>query len=422
MIAEVVLLDEEAVAPGLGGQIDALAAGGGPGAYCSQLVAALANGGMAPAVGVDGEGVAARVGYVLVRRGDEVLAAAPVIVTGDAMSELLVGGDALRRGSEARGRRRLGARTLVVGSPLAQRGGLLRAVGVELSEVLPAIEEGLEGLAEAHACHAILWKDLAEDPLAGALERRGYAGFVTLPGATIELSRFDHSMVEYLRWIGEVASAGDLLRKAGDGGYVSPGLRAFAGVAMADWGARAERARRRGGVAASLVYATEREPADMAAMHALYVEQRARARFGWETLGLGFFARSGAEFATVRAGEKLLGFSSAVQVGDRWISLRSGIAAEAARVFALPTLLVLRDVETALLRGCRAVELGPTSYALKAKFGARFVPTRCFLRLRRPYAGLTEQVAGAIDGAHRQAGIGELHAMDHRRSWTRREG
>lgn len=425
--ARFVSLEDEDLPEALRGELAALAAAGDSPAYHPDIVTAMARGGVM-------ERDAQRYGYLVVSdRGDgDVLAAAPVVVTSEVLVDLLSGPGLLRRACNVMRRfpRLLGVTTLCVGTALDQAGGALVRPGAARAAALGRFDEALAWAARALRCAAVIWKDIATD---GALHRqllaRGYHGFVALPGSVLPLARFS-SLHDYLTWLGEVASGGDLRRKIRNAGYDSPGVREHLGRRgdaarqLASLRRRAAAVRAGSQLAAPLVFETVRAPTagQLDQMWRLYDAREARARFRWTRLSRAFFARLArlpeARFSLCRSGERLLGFSSAVIHGDRFVTLRSGVDLDLARRFSIPVLLVLRDIEAAIDERCAQITLGPTGYELKARFGVTFTPTVAMTRMRAPLAApLTPLVCRAVDTANRRAGIHELHRVDFRSAW-----
>lgn len=419
-----VSLETAAGAAALGDQLDAvrqLARDGATPTYYPDLVAALGRGGV--------DGGAQRYGYLVVSDRRGVLAAAPTAVTGEVLVDLLCGpglvraaGDLLRRFSG------LATRTLCVGTALDQSGGALIRGGADPAAALAAFDLAVAEVARLRGCRAVLYKDIARDGAAAELlGARRYRSFAALPGARLDLSRFA-CLGDYLEWIREAASYGDLRRKIRSGGYDSAGLRAHLGNrAAAEIAAGRRRSAmlrdRAGAPGGALSYRAETavSATDVDQMFELYRLREASARFRWAPLSRLFFDRLAAmpevRFSVCRDGDRVLGFSSALELGERYVTIRSGVDPALARPLSLPVLMVLRDIETAIERGLSEITLGPTGYALKARFGVEFDATVAMLHLG-PLTGL---VCRTVDAANRRAGIHELAAIDYRSAFAPRE-
>jgi hypothetical protein len=396
--------------------------------YVPELAAALADGGVV--------GSAQRYRYLVVRDASGVVAAAPVVVTDEVLVDLLCGPGLLHTACNVMRRfpRVLGMTTLCVGTALDQAGGVLIRAGAP--HALARFEEALGWAATQLRAQAVIYKDVAQGgPLHSSLRAQHYGEFVSLPGATLDVSRFT-SLHDYLSWLGGVASEGDLRRKLRNAAYDSPGLRdhlARRGGRSVD--AQLASARRRfaalaartGLAATSITVETTTAVDDrqLDQMHALYLAHEATARFRWTQLTRRFFASIAqlpeARFTICRAGDQIVAFSSALVLGDRFVTLRSGVDPRYARAFSLPVLLIVRDIETALELGCRGITLGPTGYELKARFGVSFQPNVALSRMvAAPLARLSPWMLRIVDVANRKAGIHQLHETDFRSAWTAR--
>ena len=428
--ARFVSLEDEPVPDALHAQLAALAATGDCPAYHPDVVTAMARGGVM-------EAGAQRYGYLVVSDrgrggGGGVLAAAPIVVTSEVLVDLLSGPGLLRRACDVVRRfpRLFGVTTLCVGTALDQAGGALVRPGAVRPAALGLFDEALAWAARVLRCSAVIWKDIATGgELHRQLQVRGYHGFVALPGSGLELAGFS-SLHDYLTWIDDVASSGDLRRKIRNAGYDSPGVREHLGRRgdaarqLAAVRRRAAAVRAGTSLAAPLVFESVCAPTagQLDQMWRLYEAREAQARFRWTRLSRTFFARLAqlpqARFSLCRSGDRLLGFSSAVICGGRFVTLRSGVELDLARRFSIPVLLVLRDIETAIDERCAQITLGPTGYELKARFGVTFTPTVAMTRMSAPLAApLTPLVCRAVDAANRRAGIHELHRVDFRSAW-----
>lgn len=425
--------DDGADSAGLLATVHALAIDSAMPTYVPAVAAALARGGVYPT----GDS-AQRYRYLVVTDRKGVLAAAPVVATDEVLVDLLCGPGLLHRACNVMRRfpRLLGMTTLCVGTAIDQAGGVLIRPGAPHRVALARFEDALGWAASELHAQAVIWKDVGvESELRRHLRARQYGEFVSLPGATLDLTRF-HSLHDYLSWVSRVASEGDLRRKLRNAAYDSPGLRdhlrrrggrsveAQLASARRRFAALAARA----GLSASRIEVEtvhEVTSADLDAMHALYLAHEANARFRWTQLTRAFFAQIAelpeARFTICRAGGRIIAFSSALLLGDRFVTLRSGVDPRYARTFSLPVLLILRDIETAIELGCRAITLGPTGYELKARFGVTFEPTVALSRMvAAPLARLSPLMLRLVDVANRKAGIHELHRTDFRTAWTAR--
>lgn len=411
-----VALDRERLRPDVRAELCRWASASATPTYHPDLVEAMARGGV--------HETCQRYGYLLLSRRGRLVAAAPTVITEEVLVDRLAGPGWLHRACNVMRRfpRLLGMTSLTVGTALDQTGGLL-------GDEVHAFDDAAQRVARDRHCQVVLWKDVPDAATRSTLAARGYGEFVSLPGSVLDLRRFA-SLHEYLAWIRGVASEGDLRRKLRNAGYDSPGLRAHLAAStrpvdaeLASARRRAASLRARAGIAEPLVFeAVSRvTPAQLDQMTALYEAREADAQFRWTRFTRAFFERiaalPGARFSLCRAGDRLLGFSSATIIGDRYVTLRSGVDLAVARTFSIPVLLVLRDIETAIAERCSQIMLGPTGYSLKARFGVTFTPNVAMTRLLGPL-GVTSGLAGRIvDLANRKAGIHELHRVDYRSAW-----
>jgi hypothetical protein len=398
--------------------------------YVPELGAALADGGVV--------GSAQRYRYLVVSDVSGVVAAAPVVVTDEVLVDLLCGPGLLHTACNMMRRfpRVLGMTTLCVGTALDQAGGVLSRPGISREVALARFDDALGWAATQLRAQAVIYKDVAQaSTLHGCLRAQHYGEFVSLPGATLDVSRFT-SLHDYLSWLGEVASEGDLRRKLRNAAYDSPGLRdhlarrggrsidAQLGSARRRFAALAARTGLRA-TSITVETTTTVDDRQLDQMHELYLAHEATARFRWTQLTRRFFASIAqlpeARFTICRAGDQIVAFSSALVLGDRFVTLRSGVDPRYARAFSLPVLLIVRDIETALELGCRGITLGPTGYELKARFGVAFQPNVALSRMvAAPLARLSPWMLRIVDVANRKAGIHQLHETDFRSAWTAR--
>ncbi len=371
--------------------------------------------------------------YGWVVLGDAPRAAAPCFITAEVPLDLLAP-DGWLRGFAGAARRLPEAlrRSLVIGTHLSDEASALARDAGELAGLVA----GAEGVARAAGARTVFWKDVpAGSRLEALLAARGYASFATLPTARVDLRPF-RSLDGYLAWVGGEASYGDLARKMRDAGYDTPGLREHAArlrglgsrALLADRAAALAHARGRlerlgfGGPGLRFETRSRLDEREAREAHALYRHRLAAAQFRWEALLPSFFERlgavEGAVFSLARLGDRLVGFSASVAHRDEFVALRSGVEPALARPLSLTLLLMLRDLELALERGCQSLSLGPTSYPTKARLGARFGPTSAMLRLLGPLAPLTPLLAAAVDREHRARGIHLLHQSTFRDAWA----
>ena len=414
--AEHVALDRQVLRPDVREQLRAWASASSSPSYYPDLVEAMARGGVHEAC--------QRYGYLTLSDARGLVAAAPTVITDEVLVDLLAGPGWLHRACNVMRRfpKLLGMRSMTVGTALDQTGGLL-------GTAIEPFDDAVQRAAREAGCAAVIWKDVPEGDVRAALRARGYGEFVSLPGSVLDLRRFA-TLHDYLAWIKTVASEGDLRRKLRNAAYDSRGLRGhlWANDRCADTDLAAARKRcaalrAKAGIAEPIVFETTRTVtrAQLDQMTALYEAREAGARFRWTRFSRAFFERIAAmpeaRFSLCRAGERLLGFSSAVIVGDRYVTLRSGVDLAVARTFSVPVLLVLRDIETAIDERCAQITLGPTGYELKARFGVTFSPNVAMTRMLGPLAAASTLAGRVVDLANRKAGIHELHRIDYRSAW-----
>lgn len=377
-------------------------------------------------------------------------AAIPAFATNEPLWHLLAGEGVLRLAAALARRLPARPRSVVVGTPLCESGDPLLARGASLARELPHLVAGADRLAREHGALGVFWKDVpVGSDLDRALEAEGFAPFVSMPTARVDLRPFA-CLDDWLGSLAAVASTGDLRRKLRDAGLVTTGVREHlvrrhgAGAAReeARWAARAEAVAARlvhggvalpGGARPPLWIARELQPTAelLAQLMPLYDARLATAEIRWEQLTPGFFARlvesPDARLVVAWLGDVPVGFSIGLRRGASWLCLRSGIHPALARHFSVSMLLVLIDLELALAEGCARLLLGPTAYAMKARLGACFAPTVARMRLAPPLRAATPIVAAAIDAANRRAGVHRLHLACPDDSWqpraapTRRE-
>lgn len=394
IIASHVALDREQLHPGVRDELRALATCDAP-TYLPELVEAMARGGVHEAC--------QRYGYLTVFERGRLIGAAPTVITSEVLVDLLAGPGWLHRVCNVLRRLPWLMKSMTVGTALDQAGGYL-------GTSLDAFDDAVVQVARAEGCQAVIWKDVpANSELRARLAMRGYGEFVSLPGSVLDLSRFS-TLADYLAWVKTVASAGDLRRKMAAGGYHGPNPRCTL-------------LRAKSRIAEPLVFESVRTvtAAQLDQMTALYEAREAGARFRWTRFTRAFFERvavlPGARFSLCRAGDRLLGFSSAIIAGDRYVTLRSGVDLDVARTFSIPVLLVLRDIETAIAERCTQITLGPTGYELKARFGVTFAPNVAMTRMLGPLSRASAIAGRIVDAANRKAGIHELHRVDYRSAW-----
>ena len=419
---------------GLAAALDALSLACDQPSHAPLLVAAQADGGLRPDARRDFAWAVAPGGA----------AAAPLFTTDEPLWHLLAGDGVLRASAEVARRMPVRARSVVIGTPLCERGEPLLAPGASLPRELPGLLDAVTGHARAVGALGVFWKDVpAGGDLDRALDAAGFAAFVSLPTARIDLRGLG-DLDGYLRWLAGVASAGDLRRKLRDAGLVTEGVRlhlarrhgaAGASREEARWRARADavaaRHLARGlvlppGARPPLRITRESSPSPelIASLMPLYAARLATAALRWETLTPRFFtqlvADPSAQLVVAWLGAVPVGFSIGLRRGGSWLCLRSGVHPTLARPFSVSMLLVLADLEHALAGGCDTLLLGPTAYATKARFGARFEPTVARMRLVGAARVATRAVAAVIDRANRRAGVHRLHEAIAHDDWTPR--
>lgn len=422
-----------AVDRGLAAALDGLSLACDVPSHAPELVAAQAEGGLQPDARRDFAWIVGRGGA----------AATPLFTTDEPLWHLLAGDGVLRASADVARRVPVRARSVVVGTPLCERGDPLLAPGASLSRELPGLLDGVTRHARAVGAIGVFWKDVpAGGDLDRALEAAGFAAFVSLPTARVDL-RGRGDLDGYLRWLAGVASAGDLRRKLRDAGLVTDGVRghlerrhgAAAPREEARWRARADAVAARHQARGLVLPAGARPPlritrephptpALIASLMPLYAARLATAALRWETLTPHFFARllaaPTARLVVAWLGDVPVGFSVGLRRGSSWLCLRSGVHPTLARPFSVSMLLVLADLEHALAEGCDRLLLGPTAYATKARFGARFEPTVARMRLVGAARVATRVVAAVIDRANRRAGVHRLHEASAHDDWSPR--
>lgn len=256
----------------------------------------------------------------------------------------------------------LNLRLVIGGLPVSFNQSCLRVrAGVVSSAVLPAVDGVACDLARTTDCGLICFKEFGDEelPVAGGLESLGYFRAPSLPSCRLDLP-----------W-----RSFDVYLASMRSGYRR---QVIASIRMA---------RERG----LLFRWSSINSVQLPDLHRLYKAVMDRAEFQLERLDLAFFETLAlnfpeAEVLMAELDDQLLAYALLLHGRTRSTFLLAGIDYEQNRETHAYLNTLTEVVARCLARGSRSVELGQTSWDLKARLGASSTRRHLFLRHRRPLA------------------------------------
>lgn len=309
-------------------------------------------------------GIGLRMAAIVVERGEEVVAVAPLFRLSYRLDTPLQGrlrglGDALFRRLPGL----LTLKALCVGSPYGERCHLGFSARLDAAARAAAIQvliQGLQRQAAAEKAQLVVWKDLApgeEQDAAVLLGEAGFARLASLPVAVLDVPFPDEAA--YLAALSP-ATRKDIRRKLAKAGKV-----------------RIEFRRDIAGLEAEI--------------DALYESTRGQSGLDYgdlEVLPPGYFAAVSralgdrAVFALYWIGNELGAFNLLLVETDRVIDKFLGMRYPLAREHNLYAVSWMANVRFCIERGIGLFQSGQTAYASKLRFGSRLVASAVHVRHR----------------------------------------
>jgi len=308
-----------------------------------------------------------------IEQAGEILAALPLFITDYRLDTTIQG--RLKRLTDWLGRRfprLLAVRLLCVGSPVTDSARLgIPADRRQDAALLRAMPQAIEAVAKAEGIGLIAFKDVLERDRAWLDGPLGQAGYTVLANMPVARNAIDFPSTEaYLAGFSKAARK-NLRRKSRAWDQVS--IEEIAGV-----------------------------PADLPALHRLYLNCYEKSELKFEQLTEDFFRNIGenlgenCRFVLYRAAGQLIGFNLLVHRDGLLIDKYLGMDYGAARPFNLYFLSWMHNLEMCLRDGFHTFQSGQGAYATKKHLRAELEMTWLYFRHRNPLLNLVFRGLGRV--------------------------